>query len=84
MIALILSLILALITTGPVNEEYSTYIMIAPITEEDEWDDYHTLATGDYLIEFDEIFANVEVKRAKNGRIMVKSVHSNSFRFAAK
>lgn len=56
----------------------------------DEGDDtpWHMLTHAEYVAEysaeFDEIFAAVEFKRAKNGRSMTKSTNGGGFKFAPK
>lgn len=90
-IALILILILRVISMGsatgdqpvviPPMPNYAPYID-EQAQEDEEWSDYYVDAMLDYLAEFDSLFAKVEYKRASNGRSMVKSAHSNSFKFA--
>ncbi len=47
-----------------------------------EWAEYHADAMAEYADEFTALFNSYEVKRAKNGRIMVRTGDTGSFKFA--
>lgn len=49
-----------------------------------EWDIYHEEAYNEYTQMFDELFSSYEVKKAKNGAMMIRVGNSGSFKFAKK
>ncbi|HEY9259901.1 hypothetical protein [Chitinophaga sp.] len=92
MIAIIL-LVLRVITLGITNQEASAIVVIpampnyAPVIDASECmcdECYSEDCFTEALVEFDAIFNAVEFKRAKNGRSMVKGIHSSSFKFVKK
>ena len=48
------------------------------------WDDFHADALAEYADEFTALFNSYEVKRAKNGAMMIRQGDSGSFKFARK
>jgi hypothetical protein len=54
------------------------------ISESAEWDEYHADAVAEYADEFTALFNSYEVKRAKNGALMIRRGNSGSFKFARK
>lgn len=90
MIALI-ALVIQILFMGMnnVQAEQVTVIPAKPvyspaISEEQEWAEYNEDARCEYAAEFDAIFNAIEYKVAKNGRSMVKGIHSTGFKFAKK
>lgn len=55
-----------------------------PLTVAEEWDEYHALAYNEYADEFTALFNSYEVKRAKNGAMMIRVGNSGSYKFAKK
>jgi hypothetical protein len=53
-------------------------------SEEIEWDLFHADAFDEYADEFTALFNSYETKWSKNGRLMMRSGDSGSFRFVAK
>lgn len=47
-------------------------------------DCYHAEVFGEALMEFNALFNSYEVKRARNGALMIRSGNSGSFKFAKK
>jgi hypothetical protein len=60
--------------------------VIAPVAidDEQEWSEFHAIAVQEYADEFTAIFDALECKRAKNGRLMIRSGNSGSYKFAKK
>ena len=60
----------------------------APLTEEDEdayeWSEFHADAYAEYADEFTALFNSYEMKRAKNGAMMIKRAGDKSFKFCKK
>lgn len=54
------------------------------VDEETEWDLYNQEAKTEYADEFTALFNSYEVKRARNGALMIRSGSSGSYRFAKK
>jgi hypothetical protein len=89
MIITLIALVLGFITPSA-NAQSVTVIPPMPlysptvaITDDDaEWELYSQDAYYDYCAEFTAIFDAVQVKRAKNGRVMVRSANGGSFKFA--
>lgn len=90
----IICLILGLITLG-LNKADAPVVVIpampayAPtnavvVSEEDEWELYNQEAYYDYVSEFNAVFSAVTTKRAKNGRLMIRSSNGGSFKFVKK
>lgn len=87
-VALILGMLLTLIGSGKAASHDVIVIppmpQVAPIASEEEWELYHAEAVKDYAAEFTALFDSYEVKRAKNGALMIRQGNSGSFRFAKK
>ena len=49
-----------------------------------EWELYSQEAYYDYVAEFTALFNSYETKRTSNGRVMIRSGNSGSFKFAKK
>ncbi|MFE1915012.1 hypothetical protein [Streptomyces anandii] len=54
------------------------------ISEEAEWEAYHAEAYAEYADEFTALFNSYEVKRAKNGAMMIRRGNSGSYKFCKK
>lgn len=59
-------------------------VTAAPTSDDQEWELYSQEAYYDYVSEFTALFNSYETKRASNGRIMIRSGNSGSFKFAKK
>lgn len=69
------------ITVIPAMPQYSPAVI-----DQDtyEWSDYYADAYDEYADEFTALFNSYEVKRAKNGALMIRRGNSGSYRFAKK
>lgn len=65
----------------PVMPDYAPEIME---DEEYEWAAYNAEACAEYADEFTALFNSYEVKRARNGALMIRSGNAGSFKFARK
>lgn len=52
------------------------------ITNDAEWFDFNEDAYAEYADEFTALFNSYEVKRAKNGALMIRRGNSGSYKFA--
>jgi hypothetical protein len=86
-VAAILGMLLTLI---PAKGEAATIVVIppmpqaTPIANEQEWELYRAEAEQEYADAFTALFNSYEVKRAKNGALMIRKGDSGSYRFAKK
>jgi hypothetical protein len=92
-VAFILAMLLPLIGG---KAESATVMVIPPMpqhapryvrdtgNDELEWFIYNLEAQRDYADEFTALFNSYEVKRAKNGALMIRQGNSGSYRFAKK
>jgi len=55
-----------------------------PTDDDQEWELYSQEAYYDYVAEFTALYRSYETKRASNGRVMIRSGNSGSFKFAKK
>lgn len=60
------------------------YVAHTELSEWSEWFLYRDEAYWEYTEMFDALYLSVETKRAKNGRLMVKSANGGSFKFTKK
>lgn len=86
-IALILQVLISLV--GNSAEAQVTVIPAMPayspaIAEEQEWSEYHAEAVAEYADEFTALFNSYEVKRARNGAMMIRRGNTGSYKFAKK
>lgn len=49
--------------------------------EQDEWEAYHADAYSEYVAKFDALFNRYQIKRAKNGRLMLRDGDSGPYKF---
>lgn len=88
LVAMVIAGILGLILIAISPEGDSVSLDVAPIsselTEEKEWAEFHELARIEYEDEFTALFNSYEIKRAKNGAMMIRRPGDKSFRFAKK
>lgn len=87
LIALVLQVLISLVNTT----NNADVVVIPPmpqvspaVSEEQEWSEYHAEAMREYADEFTALFNSYEVKRAKNGALMIRRGNSGSYRFAKK
>jgi hypothetical protein len=89
-IALVLQAFMSLVTPGN-----SDVVVIPPMPQDaphitvidaDDygWAEYYTEAYDEYADEFTALFNSYEIKRAKDGRLMIRRGNSGSFKFAKK
>lgn len=79
-ILLILAMAFGLVgfpTVAPANAMHAE-------NEEQEWAEFHALATQEYADEFTAFFDSYETKWSKNGRLMMRAGDSGSFKFVKK
>lgn len=83
-LVLILSVLMGGTTQTPVTVIPPMPQHSPKVAEEMEWSEYHADATKEYADEFTALFNSYEVKRAKNGAMMIRSGNTGSFKFARK
>lgn len=54
------------------------------VSEDSEWAEYHAEAVKEYADEFTALFDSYEIKRAKNGAMMIRKGNSGSYKFCKK
>jgi hypothetical protein len=50
-------------------------------SESDEWQEYHALAYSEYVDTFTALYEGLEVRWAKNGRLMIRNGDSGPYKF---
>ena len=80
-IALVLQVLMTLITPA---DNVEVVVIPPAVVNESEWEAYHTEAYEEYADEFTALFNSYEIKRAKNGALMIRRGNSGSFKFAKK
>src|SRR5687767_13991446 len=68
----------------PSMPNYAPTVSTIVLNDEEEWAEYHAEAVTEYADEFTALFNSYEVKRAKNGALMIRSGNSGSYKFARK
>lgn len=66
------------------NEPAPTHSVSSVVSDEFEWSEFHADAMQEYADEFTALFNSYQVKRAKNGRLMIRQGDSGSFKFVKK
>lgn len=81
---LVMSLILVIGGAAAQATESVSVAYVAPdtVSEEYEWEEYRSLAYGEYSDEFTRLFESYETRWSRNGRLMIRQGSSGSFRFA--
>lgn len=88
----ILVVIITVITASLGSGKSVPVVVIPPMPEcspvisadESEWNEFHADAVAEYADEFTRLFNSYEIKRAKNGRMMIRSGNSGPYKFARK
>lgn len=96
MLAIVIWILLSLVNFGA--KQTSDIVVIPPMPnhsptnvtyvgdtgDETEWIAYHWEAEREYMDEFTALFNSYQVKRAKNGALMIRQGNSGSYKFAKK